>query len=92
MIAEWNGGGWTYPFEDRGMFSLRFDADSVKVGRHNWACRDRQVCVGNIFWDAVSMHADTASLLVADLIASGWTVEEHAEDGPFAKLVGEAGP
>lgn len=60
---------------------------TVQVGRRNYPCRGRQCWVGNVCWDATSMEADTAHLFVDHLLASGWVVEEHAEDGLFANLV-----
>jgi hypothetical protein len=62
----------------------------VKVSRHTYECSDFVPWVGNIFWDACSMSESEALRLVRDLITSGWTVEEYAERGPFAKLARSA--
>lgn len=64
---------------------------NVQVGRRSFACQNgsRQVNVGNVFWDSASMTTTQARLLIAHLLETGWTVEEHAEDGPFADLVVE---
>ena len=58
----------------------------VKVIRRKFDCSQRMVCVGNVFWDSVAMSIETARELVTYLLASGWVVEEHAEEGPFADL------
>lgn len=60
--------------------------DRVRVGTRIFACRDRDVWVGNVFWDATSMSLEVARELVSHLLANGWAVEEHAENGPFADL------
>lgn len=59
----------------------------IQIGRRRYTCRGRNSCVGNIFWDATSMTLEEARRLVRDLIVSGWVVEQHADDGPFADLV-----
>jgi hypothetical protein len=60
---------------------------NVQIGRNAFSCSNRQTCVGNVFWDAAMMTLTQARLLVRHLLASGWSVEEHAEEGPFADLV-----
>lgn len=74
---------------DRGStirFLMKPAGDVVKIGRRTFACDHRQCCVGNVFWDSVSMSRIAAYALVRSLLESGWVVEEHAEEGPFADL------
>lgn len=47
-----------------------------------YACGERQTWVGNMAWDAVEMEERRARLLVEDLIAADWTVEEACEGWP----------
>lgn len=75
---------------DRGL-SIRFLFPAgVKVGRRTFGGGDRQLWVGNVFWDSFSMTLGPARELVAYLIASGWVVEGAADDGPFADLAKDA--
>lgn len=60
---------------------------SVKIGRRFFLCSGRQVNVGNRFWDSATMTTTQCALLLRHLLANGWSVEEHAEDGPFAGLL-----
>lgn len=65
----------------------------VQIGRgRRMVCDRRDVCVGNVFWDATSMQLETARKIVRALLASGWAVEMHADDGPFADLMKGAAP
>jgi hypothetical protein len=60
----------------------------VRIGRRKYETSGMWVSgAGNIFWDATAMPLDAARLLASDLLASGWTVEEHTEEGPFACLL-----
>lgn len=60
----------------------------VRIGRRKYETSGMWVGgVGNIFWDGSYMPLDAARLLVSDLLASGWQVEMHAEDSPFADLL-----
>lgn len=65
-------------------------ARRLRVGRRLFPCRGHAQWVGNIFWDATSMSTETTRELVKYLLASGWVVEEHTEDGPLADLIKEA--
>lgn len=65
---------------------LTLDLGGIKVGRRRYECRSWQRWVGNVFWDAVRMDEETAKKLVGDMLARGWSVEQYAEDGPFADL------
>lgn len=58
----------------------------ARIIRRKFDCFNRRVCVGNVFWDSVAMSIETARELVSYLLANGWDVEEHAEQGPFADL------
>ena len=66
--------------------------EQIQVGRIRYPHLGWQSCVGNIFWDAGKMHVADARRLIRDLLARGWVVEEHAESGPFAHLVGRPAP
>lgn len=59
----------------------------AKVSRHEYPCHDVVPWVGNIMWDGCSMTLVDARRLVGNLLAGGWTVEEWADEGPFADLV-----
>lgn len=69
---------------------LTLDLGGLKVGRRRYECRNWQRWVGNVFWDAVTMHEDEAKELVRHLLENGWGVEEYAEDGPFSALARSA--
>lgn len=71
---------------------LRVFTDAIKVGRCKYAIRSHASCVGNVHWDAVTMNEGAARSLLGGLLASGWVVEQHAEDGPFADLVPKSEP
>lgn len=71
---------------------IRFTLGDVQIGRRKYTCGARGYRVGNFFWDFASMRTGEARLLVRELLANGWSVEEHAEDGPFADLVRKATP
>lgn len=64
---------------------------NVQIGRRAYPCvGKRQTCVGNVFWDAITMTETAALKLVAGLLNNGWSVEQYAEDGPFAALARSA--
>lgn len=68
--------------------TMRLVTFGVRIGRRKYETSGAWMSgVGNIFWDATGMRIDAARLLASDLLASGWTVEEHTEDGPFADLL-----
>lgn len=69
--------------------TLRLANDRIRIGRHWYAKRGWHTWVGNVFWDSTHMAREVARTLVRDLLAAGWQIEEHAEEGPFADLVGE---
>ena len=69
---------------------ITFGDDFVRLSRHSFTCRDHQSCVGNIFWDSVSMDVDTACLLVDQLLRAGWRVDQWAEDSPFSSYARKA--
>lgn len=58
----------------------------IKVGRRFYPYLGWQTCVGNLYWDAFTMHVAEVRRLIRNLLADGWLVEEHAEEGPFAHL------
>jgi hypothetical protein len=63
----------------------------AQIGRRAYRCvGKRQTCVGNVFWDAIEMPETEALKLVAGLLNNGWSVEQYAEDGPFASLARSA--
>lgn len=66
--------------------AMRAVPSGVKIGRRVYECRGWSEWVGNVFWNAASMAEPQARQLIVDLLASGWVVEEHAADGPFARL------
>lgn len=66
---------------ERGL-GVAFDRSLLRVSRRYFRCSNHQSCVGNIFHDAVSMEKDSAKLLVEYLIERGWSITEHACDGP----------
>jgi hypothetical protein len=71
--------------------SMRRVMHGVKIGRRRYATSGMWISyVGNLLWDATSMTTGAALALVTDLLADGWTVEEYAEDGPFAALARRA--
>lgn len=59
----------------------------IAIGRQAFAYKNRQVNVGNVFWDSATMTTTQCALLLRHLLANGWSVEERAEDGPFAGLL-----
>lgn len=70
---------------DRSMRLVQF---GVRIGRRKYETSGMWVSgAGNIFWDSTGMSLDVARLLASDLLTSGWTVEEHTIDGPFADLL-----
>jgi hypothetical protein len=46
-------------------------------------CRDWTRCVGNVFWDSVSMSIVDAKRLATLLRRRGWTVTERAAGSAF---------
>ena len=67
--------------------TLRVRERRFNVGRYHYAHFGHTTWVGNIFWDSVTMHVSEARMLIRNLLAAGWVVEEHAESGPFAHLI-----
>lgn len=60
----------------------------IKIGRSYYAFRgDMHYWVGNVFWNAVSMRFEEAYRLAARLVIDKWSVEQHADDGPFRCLL-----
>jgi hypothetical protein len=70
--------------------SIRINDERVRIGRREYPCRGRQVCVGNVFWDSITMALPAALALVVSRINAGWTVVEYAENGPFAEIARSA--
>lgn len=66
--------------------TFRLSGRRLKVGRYHYEHLGSQSCVGNLYWDAATMHVAEARRLIRNLLADGWAVEEHAEEGPFAHL------
>lgn len=68
--------------------TMRLVMFGVKIGRRKYETSGMWTSgAGNIFWDATAMPLDAARLLVSDLLASGWQVEQWTEGGPFADLL-----
>ena len=68
--------------------TMRLVQFGVRIGRRKYETSGVWVGgAGNICWDSTGMPLDAARLLASDLLASGWTVEEHTCDGPFADLL-----
>jgi hypothetical protein len=62
----------------------------LSVGRRHCEHLGYSEWVGNVFWNAATMHVAEARRLIRDLLADGWTVESYAERGPFRHLVPKA--
>lgn len=63
---------------------------NVQIGRRAFATvGKRQVCIGNVFWDAIGMSAKQARALVEYLLGFGWAITEHACEGPFADFAAQ---
>lgn len=67
--------------------TFRINDKRLQVGRRHYPHLGWQSCVGNLYWDAATMHITEARNLIRNLLADGWAVEEHAVRGPFAHLV-----
>lgn len=73
--------------------TMRLVMFGVKIGRRKYETSGMWASgVGNVFWDQTAMPIDAARLLVSDLLASGWQVEQWTEGGPFADLLTTASP
>jgi hypothetical protein len=66
---NWNGRGPV----------VRYNADRVKIGRHWYPVYHHQMWWGNWCWDAVWMPVADARLLLARLLAWGFTAESWTE-------------
>jgi len=66
---------------------MSLDLGGLRVGRARFACRDWARCVGNVFWDSVSMEVADAKRLASLLIDLGWFVNEHADGSAFEELL-----
>jgi len=69
------------------LLPMTLNLAGLRVGRGRFACRDWSRCVGNVFWDSVSMSIVDAKRLAELLIKRCWFVNEHADGSAFEGLL-----